>query len=68
MSTTIFQDGQPTLPAAGVGGGRCPDELLARYGEVLDGGRLNWTQYHKLGRRLGSPQGQIPQRANRGAR
>ena len=54
MSTTIFQDGQPTLPAAGVGGGRCPDELLARYGEVLDGGRLNWTQYHKLGRRLGS--------------
>jgi serine/threonine-protein kinase len=54
MSTTIFQDGQPTLPAAGVRGGRCPDELLARYGEVLDGGRLNWTQYHNLGRRLGS--------------
>jgi serine/threonine-protein kinase len=54
MSTTIFQDGQPTLPAAGVGGGRCPDALLARYGQVLDGGRLNWTQYHNLGRRLGS--------------
>lgn len=54
MSTTIFQDGQPTLPAAGVSGGRCPDALLARYGDVLDGGRLNWTQYHNLGRRLGS--------------
>ena len=54
MSTTIFQDGQPTLPAAGGGGGRCPDALLARYGQVLDGGRRNWTQYHNLGRRLGS--------------
>ena len=54
MSTTIFQDGQPTLPAAGVAGGRCPDALLARYGDILDGGRLNWTQYHHLGRRLGS--------------
>ena len=54
MSSTVFQDEQATVPAAGDVGGRCPDELLARYGEILAGGRMNWTEYHKLGRRLGS--------------
>lgn len=54
MSTTVFQEGRPTIPAAGEFGGRCPDELLARYGEILECGRLNWTEHYKLGRRLGS--------------
>jgi serine/threonine protein kinase len=54
MSTTAFQEGHPTIPAGGMVGGRCPDELLSRYGEILDCGRLSWTEYHKLGRRLGS--------------
>jgi serine/threonine-protein kinase len=55
MNTTIFQQqGPPTLAAGGDVGSRCPEELLSRYGEILDGGRLNWTAYHALTRRLGA--------------
>ena len=54
MSPTVFQDESATVPAAGDVGGRCPDELLARYGEILAGGKLKWTEYHNLSRRLGS--------------
>lgn len=53
MSSTVFQDEQATVPAAGDVGGRCPDELLARYGGILAGGKLKWTEYHNLSRRLG---------------
>jgi serine/threonine-protein kinase len=35
-------------------GSRCPDELLARYGEIIEGGRLTWTEYHQLTKRLGA--------------
>jgi len=53
-STAIYQDGRPTISVGGEVGARCPDELLARYGEILEGGRLNWSEYHNLTRRLGA--------------
>ena len=54
MSTTILQEDRPTITAAGEVGSRCPDELLAKYTEILGAGRLNWTEYHTLSRRLGA--------------
>jgi serine/threonine protein kinase len=54
VTTTAYSDERPTVPTAGEVGGRCPDELLSRYGEILESGRLNWTEYHNLGRRLGA--------------
>lgn len=54
FSTAIYQDDRPTISAANQVGTRCPDELLSRYGEILEGGRLSWTEYHNLGRRLGA--------------
>ncbi|MEI6256112.1 MAG: serine/threonine-protein kinase [Planctomycetota bacterium] len=53
-NTTIFQEGRPTISVSGDVGSRCPEELLSRYGEILDAGRLNWTEYHTLTRRLGA--------------
>ncbi|MFM7519261.1 MAG: serine/threonine-protein kinase [Planctomycetota bacterium] len=54
MTTTIFHEGRPTITLAGSSTTRCPDELLSRYGEVISVGRLNWTEYHHLIRRLGA--------------
>ncbi|MFM8435814.1 MAG: serine/threonine-protein kinase [Planctomycetia bacterium] len=54
MTTTLYQEGRPTISVSGEVGSRCPEELLARYGEIVAGGRLNWTEYHNLGRRLGA--------------
>ncbi|MFM7034181.1 MAG: serine/threonine-protein kinase [Planctomycetia bacterium] len=54
FSTAIFQDDRPTISCGSEVVIRCPDELLARYGEILEAGRLNWTEYHNLMRRLGS--------------
>ena len=54
MNTTVFREEPPTISVAGDVGSRCPDELLARYGEILGAGRLNWTEYHTLSRRLGA--------------
>ena len=54
MSTTILHEDRPTITAAGEVGSRCPDELLAKYTEILGAGRLNWTEYHILSRRLGA--------------
>ncbi len=54
MSTTIIREERPTISAAGDVGTRCPEELLARYTEILGSGRLNWTEYHTLSRRLGA--------------
>jgi serine/threonine protein kinase len=60
MNTTIYQegppaqDGRPTISVSGDVGSRCPEELLSRYGEILDAGRLAWTEYHALTRRLGA--------------
>jgi serine/threonine-protein kinase len=54
MTTTIFRGEVPTIAVDGDVGSACPQDLLARYGEMLSGGRLNWTEYHHLERRLGS--------------
>jgi len=54
MTTTIYQEGRPTVTFAGGSAARCPDELLARYGEIVSSGRLSWTEYHHLTRRLGA--------------
>jgi serine/threonine-protein kinase len=54
MTTTLFKEGRPTISVSGEVGSRCPEELLVRYGEIVSGGRLNWTEYHNLGRRLGA--------------
>ena len=54
MSTTIVREEVPTIAVSGDVGSACPQELLARYSEILAGGRLNWTEYHNLERRLGA--------------
>ena len=54
MTTTIYQEGRPTISVSGEVGSRCPEELLARYGEIIEGGRLSWTEYHQLTKRLGA--------------
>jgi ActR/RegA family two-component response regulator len=54
MSTTLYQEGRPTISVSGEVGSRCPEELLARYGEIIEGGRLTWTEYHQLTKRLGA--------------
>jgi serine/threonine-protein kinase len=54
MNTTILREERPTVSVAGDVGSRCPDELLSRYAEILGAGRLNWTEYHSLSRRLGA--------------
>ncbi len=54
MSTTILREERPTIPSAGDVGTSCPEELLARYTEILGSGKLHWTEYHALSRRLGS--------------
>jgi serine/threonine-protein kinase len=54
MSTTILREERPTISASGAVGSACPEELLARYTEILGAGRLNWTEYHTLSRRLGA--------------
>jgi serine/threonine protein kinase len=54
MTTTILREDMPTISASEAVGSRCPEELLSRYGEILSAGRLNWTEYHNLERRLGA--------------
>ena len=54
MSTTIMQEERPTITAAGDVGSQCPEDLLSRYAEILNAGRLHWTEYHTLSRRLGA--------------
>ncbi|MEY3206055.1 MAG: Serine/threonine-protein kinase PrkC [Planctomycetota bacterium] len=54
MSTAIFREEVPTIAVSGDVGSACPQELLARYSEIVAGGRLHWTAYHHLERRLGS--------------
>ena len=53
MSTTIMQEERPTITAAGDVGSQCPEELLSRYAEILNAGRLHWTEYNTLSGRLG---------------
>jgi len=54
MTTTIYQEGRATISVGGDAVSRCPEELLARYGELIEIGRMSWTEYHHLTRRLGA--------------
>jgi len=54
MTTTIYKEGRPTVTVEGAVSTRCPEELLARYAELLQGGRLSWTEHHHLERQLGA--------------
>ena len=54
MSTTTFQEGNPTLTIDGHPASKCPDELMKRYQSVLDGQRMSWTEHLRLTRKLGS--------------
>jgi serine/threonine protein kinase len=53
-STAIHQEGGQTISVGAEVGSRCPEELLSRYAEILEAGRLSWTEYHNLTRRLGA--------------
>ncbi|MGD9723416.1 MAG: serine/threonine-protein kinase [Pirellulales bacterium] len=55
MATTTFQQGAATLAFDGEAAApRCPDELLARYDELITGQRMSWTEHLHLTRRLGA--------------
>lgn len=54
MTTTIFQEGRPTVSVDGQVISRCPEDLLRRYTDLMSVGRMSWTEYHHLTRRLGA--------------
>jgi eukaryotic-like serine/threonine-protein kinase len=54
MSTTTFLEGSATRTWGGHAAGRCSDELLGRYRQIVDEQRLSWTEHHRLIRLLGS--------------
>ncbi|MEX0678913.1 MAG: serine/threonine-protein kinase [Pirellulales bacterium] len=54
MATTTFHQETHTRNPNGQSVPRCPDELLARYDEVISGQRMSWTEHLHLTRRLGS--------------
>ncbi len=52
-TTTLFRE-QNTLTFGGQQTTRCSDELLERYGTLIENQRFSWTDHHKLLRQLGS--------------
>jgi serine/threonine protein kinase len=52
--TTTFHLGVPTIDFEGQPATRCPDELLARYDEVIGNQRMSWTEHLHMTRRLGA--------------
>ncbi len=52
--TTTFHLGVPTIDFEGQPATRCPDELLARYDNVIGHQRMSWTEHLHLTRRLGA--------------
>ena len=54
MCTTTFLEGSPTRTWGGTPAARCSDELLARYGQIIEEQRLSWTDHHRLISLLGS--------------
>jgi eukaryotic-like serine/threonine-protein kinase len=54
MGNTTFLEGSATHTWGGHAAARCSEELLARYRTILDEQRLNWTEYLRLTRVLGS--------------
>ncbi len=53
MSTT-FDFSSKTLTLNGTQARRCPDELIARYDNLVHEGRTSWTEHLRMLRRLGS--------------
>ncbi len=54
MSTTLFYDATGTHTRGGHRADGRPNELAPRYRQILQEGRLNWTEHHHLIRLLGS--------------
>ncbi|MBN1908277.1 MAG: serine/threonine protein kinase [Pirellulales bacterium] len=54
MSTTMFHERGATRTWGGSSSGNCSEKLLAEYVRILDEKRLNWTEHHRLIRKLGS--------------
>jgi len=52
--TTTYHLGVPTIDFEGQPATRCPDELLARYDEVIGNQRMSWTEHLHMTRRLGA--------------
>ncbi len=52
--TTTFHLGVPTIDFEGQPATRCPDELLARYDDVIGNQRMSWTEHLHMTRRLGA--------------
>lgn len=53
MLTTTRQDLNATITRGGVPSDRTANELVARYTEIIDEQRLNWTNHHRLKKLLG---------------
>jgi serine/threonine-protein kinase len=53
MSTTLVHEGTRTLTWGGHPSGRCSEELLAAYNQLVAEPRLSWTTHHRLIRLLG---------------
>lgn len=53
MSTTIFHEGSATRTWGGHVSGRCSEELLGSYRDLVSEPHLNWTLHHRLIRLLG---------------
>ncbi|MBL6832616.1 MAG: serine/threonine protein kinase [Pirellulales bacterium] len=54
MTTTIYQEGRPTISVDGQAISRCPQELFSHYTDLIQDGRMSWTESHHLARRLGA--------------
>ena len=54
MATTTFPEGHATRTQGGPSARSCPEELLACYRAIIEQESFNWTEYHRLIRKLGS--------------
>jgi len=54
MSTTMFYERSATHTWGGRPAGRCSEKLLGEYRQMVEQQRLNWTEHHRLIRRLGA--------------
>ena len=54
MLTTTRHDIHPTLTPGGAQAPVAPNELIARYQNIVDAKRLNWTNHLRLQKRLGA--------------
>lgn len=54
VGTTRFLDVDRTISQSKGDDRKCPDELLDRYGELVQSDRLSWTEHHRFVRKLGA--------------